>query len=310
MSVHERFDLAKWVAECGLGPLEGEAHAWAAAQTGPADDPQSEPIEEGLPVGGVCGPGDLAVIEQIRAGLGVGTLGPATPTDVFVWALGEPSRREATKIGGAPYRPASAPWPKSNDGAPMELLAQVCFADSKDVVSLPGGMFRKQRGLPGDVLLVFAPGDYLADWDDDDQQSLVFEWQPLGLTDLVRPGDAPPGRLTPVHGQIHRTADFDMPPDGHPIYNLYSGKSVGLISGTKIGGVPSWGQGDPGLPGAHLCTIGSVNPVSKRYPLLNVAAAPERKFGVEGNFLIMGDMGSLYLFVDGKGRVRWTVQGG
>lgn len=33
-------------------------------------------------------------------------VGPAIPTDVFVWAIGEPARREVTKIGGLPYWPA------------------------------------------------------------------------------------------------------------------------------------------------------------------------------------------------------------
>src|SRR5262245_16261179 len=98
MPIHERFDLARWVNEFNLGPLADETRRWAAAQTGPIDDPDSAPIEKDAPFSPIDGPKGIAIIEQIRAGLDVATLGPATPTDLFVWALGEPSNRAATKI--------------------------------------------------------------------------------------------------------------------------------------------------------------------------------------------------------------------
>ena len=78
-------------------------------------------------------------------------------------AEGEPTDRHVTKIGGLPYRPAKMPWPTGQDGTPMSFLAQINFANSKDLVG----------ELPGDVLLVFTPDS------DGFIESLSFEWQPL-----------------------------------------------------------------------------------------------------------------------------------
>lgn len=309
MPVHDRVDLSRWIEEFGLRPLGEEARRWAAAQTGPVEDPESAAIERDLPMTGVHGPKDLAVIEQIRAGLGVGTLGPASPTDVFLWALGEPANRAATKVGGLAYRPASQAWPRGAKGEAMHLLAQVCFADSRDVVSVPGGLMRKARALPGDVLLIFAPGEYLEDWDDDDQASLVFEWQALGLSDLAGADAGPRSPLTAVHGHIHRTADYQRPPDGHAIYNLYAAKDVALMGGTKIGGVAACG-GDLELAGTHLCTIASLNPTEEKYPLINVAEGREVQGEGTHKFLMMADVWSLYLFIDKSAKIHWRVKGG
>jgi hypothetical protein len=310
MPIHDRFDLPRWIKEFNLGPLADETRRWAAAQTAPIDDPNSAPIEKDVPFAAIDGPQGIAVIEQIRAGFDVKTLGPPSPTDLFIWALGEPANRAATKIGGVPYRPAAQPWPKRKDGSPMPLLAQICFADSLDIAHTPGGLLSKPGPLPGDVLLIFAPGDYLVDWDDDDQDSIAFEWQPLGLTDLVRLEDVPPSKLTPAYAQIHRTADFNRPPDNHPIYNLYSPKALALLSGTKIGGIPSWSQDNRNLAGAHLCTIGSLNPHGEHYPLLNIPKNPEGEDYVDSNLLMLADVGQLYLFIDKRGKIHWTVQGG
>lgn len=309
MPLHEHVDLSRWIQEFGFGPLAEEVRRWAVANARPVSDPEPASIERDLPMTGVHGPKDLSAIEQIRAGLGVGTLGPASPTDVFLWALGEPANRAATKMGGLAYRPASQPWPRGAKGQAMHLLAQVCFADSRDVVSVPGGLMRKARALPGDVLLIFAPGEYLEDWDDDDQASLVFEWQPLGLTGLAGLDAGPRSPLTPVHGHIHRTADYHRPPDGHAIYNLYSAKDVALMGGTKIGGVPACG-GELELPGTHLCTIASLNPTAERFPLINVADGHELRDGSNNTFLMMADVWSLYLFIDKSAKIHWTVKGG
>ena len=42
----------------------------------------------------------------------------------FVWGLGEPPRRECTKIGGLPYWPSQRPWPQSQGGYPATFLAR------------------------------------------------------------------------------------------------------------------------------------------------------------------------------------------
>ncbi|MBX3359114.1 MAG: DUF1963 domain-containing protein [Phycisphaeraceae bacterium] len=307
--IHERFDLPRWTREFNLAPLQDETRQWAARQTHPIDDPEPASFESNCPLI-IDGPRGLAAIETIRAGLNIGTLGPPTPADVFVWALGEPAHPAATKIGGVPYRPAASPWP-SRAGRPMGLLAQFCFADSLDLALTPAGLLRKPRPLPGDVLLIFAPGDYLVDWDDDEPDSLHFEWQPLGLQGLVRPEDVPPPpvRLNPTHAQIHRTADYHHPPDNHPIYNLYDGKRIALLRGSKIGGVPAFGHTDPRLPGRHLCTLGSLNPHGETFPLLNVPNSPDDNT-LDKSLLMLADMGMLYLFIDKNGKLHWIVQGG
>ncbi|NQT13137.1 MAG: DUF1963 domain-containing protein [Planctomycetes bacterium] len=95
----------------------------------------------------ITSPSDICINERLRAEVREQVdWGPAVPVDVFVMATGEPRDRHVTKIGGLPYRPASKPWPKSQDRQPMTFLAQFCFADSKDLVG----------DLPGEVLLVFA----------------------------------------------------------------------------------------------------------------------------------------------------------
>ena len=81
--------------------------------------------------------------------------GPAVPVDIFVMAEGEPEKRNVTKIGALPYRPANASWPTGSNGQPMLFVAQFNFADSKDLTG----------ELPGDILLVFA--------DDSSDQSVL-----------------------------------------------------------------------------------------------------------------------------------------
>jgi hypothetical protein len=120
--------------------------------------------------------------------------GEAVPMDVFIMAVGEPPNRHATKIGGMPYRPAKTPWPTGKDGKPMSFLAQINFADSRDLTG----------ELPGDVLLVFTPDahDYI--------ESLHFEWQALGLTELISPDALPDQawRPEPCYGHIYRTVSY------------------------------------------------------------------------------------------------------
>jgi hypothetical protein len=71
------------------------------------------------------------------------------------------------EIGGLPYRPANQPWPKTEDGREMTMLAQFNFTDSTDIVV-------KQAG---DLLLIFADAE-------GPLEDFHFEWQNLGLTDL------------------------------------------------------------------------------------------------------------------------------
>src|SRR5438105_1740921 len=116
--LRKRFDLEHWISVFPFFPNKSGWHA-------------------------VVGPSDVAIVEQIRrkAG-GPATLGPSVPTDVFVLAKGEPKRRDVTKVGGLPYRPADLEWPERPDKVPFTFLAQFQFGGSRDLVGR----------LPGDVL--------------------------------------------------------------------------------------------------------------------------------------------------------------
>src|SRR5262249_23758240 len=114
--IHDRFNIDDWLPQFPLG-----------------DFPLSADI--------ITSPSHICVIEQIRAKLRrMMKLERGAPTDVFIMAKGEPTKRHVTKLCGVPYRPAEIPWP-TRKGAPMLFLAQLCFADSKDITG----------DLPGDV---------------------------------------------------------------------------------------------------------------------------------------------------------------
>ena len=117
----------------------------------------------------LVGPGSLAVNEQLRAEALAGSCyrGSRIATDVFVWARGEAPNPAMTKIGGVPYRPRSLPWPRDGEGRRIRFIAQLCFADSRDIVG----------DLPGDVLLIFGDDDALLVA----PERLVFEWSSLGI---------------------------------------------------------------------------------------------------------------------------------
>src|SRR5262245_52323890 len=121
----------------------------------------------------LIGPASLAVNEQLRAEAFAGRRyrGVRIATDVFVWARGEPPNPAMTKIGGVPYRPRSSTWPRNGEGKPVRFIAQLCFADSRDIFG----------ELPGDVLLIFGDDDALLV----EPERLVFEWSGLGIPELA-----------------------------------------------------------------------------------------------------------------------------
>jgi hypothetical protein len=105
--------------------------------------------------------------------------------DIFFWRrTGTSADVSASRIGGAPYRPADAPWPISRAGEfagePMEFLGQLCFADSKDRFSIQ---------LPGDVLLFFS--DCRTGISSGTLEEQYFEWQPLGLKTITQASQVP-----------------------------------------------------------------------------------------------------------------------
>jgi hypothetical protein len=321
--VHERLDMARWRS---LFPVvrmreavrrsvrehysreqhlfEGETHAeWLIL----LQQPQG---------GGGCSPADIAVHEQLvdEALFGFGQwqeMPERIPTDVFAFALGEPSRREATKYGGLPYRPGGETWPSNGSGEPMTFVGQICFADSRDIEPVPR--------LPGDVLLVFGDAgmirgkdpDKTLGWLEGEPAALSFEWRRLGeVEDLVAHGEAPETgwEIEPCYGVIHRAHDYpERCYDPFDIDDAH--RSARVIGGTKIGGIPPWLQDEEPMPGVHLCTLAPVWPrFGEPYPFVNVeeAATPDSLY-LE-RLMTWGNWETVYVFVDEDGSLSWVLQ--
>lgn len=291
MSLHQGVDLQHWIAQFPLERLRAEARDFVLKRREelPEEYPTAARVLDHIklmePHGEILvGPGTLAVNEQLRteAFAGGRYSGSRRATDVFVWARGEAPHRAMTKIGGLPYRPQSVPWPLDDQDKPMRFVAQICFADSRDIVG----------DLPGDVLLIFGDDDALTA----DPTRLILEWSDLETEDLV--SEIPPlaaEPLTPCYSVIYRTEDW--PDAGEEIERYCDPWLLRNFEGTKIGGVPSYIQGEPIDPipivrGRFLTALGSISFVST-LPLTNQSEPCS-----DDNYLMIGDMGSLYLFFD------------
>jgi hypothetical protein len=203
-------------------------------------------------------------------------------TDQVFFVPDEPEERSVTKVAGLPYRAAGVPWPLTHDGKPMTFLAQFCFADSKDLVGK----------LPGDVLLIFAAGETSYLPPDPYDNSLVFEWYPLGLRDLIPPPAIPltEWMLQPHFGILRRTGDDSL---------------VGNPQGeTKIGGEPAWIQADEDPGGRFLCELGRLQSVPAEWDRWGRKSSGDSI----GKSLKMADAGCLYFFLMPDGAVRWSFQ--
>ena len=229
------------------------------------------------------------------------------PTDVFVFAEGEPLRREVTKIGGLPYWPASRPWPRSRKGFPYLFIAQFCFADSRD-------LFKR---LPGDVLLLFIPSQKE---EEDFFGSLCgrlhFEWMQRGEGRLIRESEIPereslyqPPRL---YGVIHRTADYPKSEKRARHLEVRGEYRLSVLEATKIGGVARFIQPVARKERRLLCQLCSVQPAPDLpYPWVNRKKRMTVDFdanGIYSNEFTFGDMGSLYIFLNRDGSVSTEGQ--
>lgn len=232
--------------------------------------------------------------------------GRAVPVDVFIMAEGEPNDRDVTKIGGLPYRPAGMPWPIAKDGTPMTFVAQINFADSKDITGR----------LPGDLLLVFTSDS--EGW----VETLHFEWHPLRLDDLVVADSVPrqAWRIDPCYGHIYRTVSYpeairrpEIDDSRYPIcrgFEIWSEYHLLQYQATQIGTAPLSIQiGDDDLPGRMLCAISSVCVAGdKPFPWIN-HPEPLRDSDEPprfGNYLMMGDAGCIYISIDEDGELHFT----
>jgi len=230
-------------------------------------------------------PQDMALIEQLREEAASNlSVFERVPTDMILWQAGEPDRREVTKIRGAPYREAGKPWPLDTEGAPLNFVAQFCFSDSRDLVP----------PLPGDVLLIFAAGQtllslvdnqpfYVVQWGD----GLFFEWVSLGDFPLAKAAEIPatPWPVMPCFGSLYLTWDCRVPPD----FDLpESHDGIAVLDGSKIGGVCPWIldrdytrlDQEIGIPGAYLCTLGSVSTAVYTSDLEFFNPSPPSQWGV------------------------------
>ena len=119
--MHEIVDIDRWKQMFPLSPLREQARefvmhrsrteygAYVSQAAIERDIARMEP-------GGtqVTSPRDIAIIEQLREEALAGRPKPGgLATDVFVFGLGEPDRREVTKVGGLPYWPVGQAWPRT-----------------------------------------------------------------------------------------------------------------------------------------------------------------------------------------------------
>ncbi len=295
-ATHERVDLEKWIAEFPLLKLREEARRTVEAerieQPEGFDDEEFERRVQLIGPGGdqLTSPRTLAIIEQLRREALDKQKWKTVPTDVFVFAKGEPSRREVTKVGGLPYWPAGKPWPLRRNGQPMSFIGQFNFTDSLDLVG----------HLPGDVLLLFLADEGV--W-----PPIHHVWAKVTEQPLITPAAMPKTafEFLPCYGAIHRSVDYpELAVDDELEGKVYQHWNVTVWEGTKIGGVPSGIQQVEENRGKFLCALGSPAPSDKTWPFLNVAEPFDYRSEEAERLLMWGDAGSLFIHIDRNGKVQ------
>ena len=250
----------------------------------------------------IAGPFDMFSVERLRNEHALRS-GQPVPTDVFVFSEGEPKQRHLTKIGGLPYWPKNKPWPTTAAGDPCWFLAQLNFSDSRD-------LFPK---LPGDLLTIYTEDE--ESWLHDGLETLHCVWQYVNDEPLISARQFPKFDFefenVVCHGVIHRT--FDYPKSVKKASKLSVRRSylLAVVSGTKIGGVPNFLQGDPKLSGTFLAQIASVQPsIEVPYPWVN----RKKPYGLSGrnstngSSFMIGDAGSIFLYLQKDGSIRAVDQ--
>lgn len=245
---------------------------------------------------------DLYSVETLRDRFGLRT-GAAVPTDVFVWGQGEPKDRTLTKVGGLPYWPAETPWPE-RDGKPMQFLVQFNFKDSADLVG----------DLPGDILLVFTDEGF--SWLSGNREGLQLEWIRIGTKRLTveRLLPKPKQPFFKGYGIIHRANDYPEA-GGGAVGGLGGGseRELPVLHGTKIGGIPAAGRRVASKGVRFLAQLSSIQAASGvDYPWVNrprPLGVTQDASGIHGdtNQLILGNMGSLVLYLKDGETVEWEL---
>lgn len=259
----------------------------------------------------INGPGDLALAEQCReVALKNGPLGPSVKSDIFVWAEGKNYRRPwLTHLGGVPWREVDRPWPVDSHGKPLSFLAQICFADSRDV--LPA----EAADLPGEVLLFF--GDY-----HNGSCGLAkphIEWSNLNLSrppDLLVHLPDRVGLPFTYQGVRHRTVQYldrELADASCRSAGFRDGSwGIGAIQASQIGPYADVPQGwDIGgnCPGTLIAMVSSFY-FRHQWPLcdaptgdifISADGEPSAFCTIKGLNFGIGDVGCLYVYRDAKG---------
>ncbi len=302
--IHEQFELERWIREFPLSKMREEAHQFVSHRR--TENPKQYRTESDfanhlrlMNPGGdrITSPISIAKVEQLRAEALHDHAGETVLTDVFIFAKGEPDKREVTKVGGLPYWPASKPWPKTKTGEPMPFIAQFNLSDSRDLVGK----------TPGDLLLIFQRDDSGED------NPLHFEWLNVEPVALIQPAEMPKcdhWEILPCYGTIHRTVDYKV--DHEPLEEKYNEPwNITVIEGTKIGGIPSKIQGAAEENrGRFLCALGSVEPTTnKPWPFVN-SETPIDPFARNESayYWMWGDAGSIFVYLDDDGKVVQSAE--
>lgn len=269
-------------------------------------------------------PYSIVIIERYRrlaADAGC-RMGPSRPVDRLVFGEGESPERHLTKVNGLPYRPKTKPWPVDNDGRQLTFLFQFCFADSRDHIT----------DLPGDVLLVFigtrrsaftgenVPAPTIYD------DSLVFEWYPLGLEGLV---DDPPSPLfifPKCYAVRHRSLDYrddaqvtefllhNIPEQSLPDHEFWRTATLRAFTSwprMKIGGIPFHYDmpeiiSRPRFLGGFCGVSGAMIP---EYPRSNELKLDALSMGLSDSaFFEIEHLLCLNFFLNDAGSVEWVAE--
>ncbi|HYE32250.1 MAG TPA: DUF1963 domain-containing protein [Methylomirabilota bacterium] len=259
------------------------------------------PVTKKLSGEQIASPFDLYSVERLRDDHQL-RKDPAFKTDVFVFGKGTPRKRHLTKVSGVPYWPTTRQWPRGENGERYQFLAQFNFADSTDLVP----------ELPGDLLLIFVPqGDEDWWWEND---LVKFEWLKIKDTPTISkiPAGVDPYSPSEWYGVIHRTHDYPVAAALGKKAGLAQSYNLGIVNGTKIGGLPHSIQKDEEQWGAEsqtkfLCQLSSIQAAPHvPYPWTNHTDELSLEFddgGIYGddNQCIFGDMGLLNVFLDADG---------
>jgi hypothetical protein len=214
------------------------------------------------------------------------------PADYLVHAFGEPPQPYQSKMGGIPYRPKNAQWPVGADGEPMQFFGQINLSNSGDLVPEANGA----------VLVMFHCGE-----DSCSTEEFRFEWYDEDIRDLPTEADIPAFESLhiefPIHYEVFRTTEWPVPKDASKELRDYNS-----LVASKIGGVPAYfGDSDPKLPGRYFMTIDSLQiSVGRPFPAINYPESLTRDDAggyYAASFVMLGDLGSLFLNIDRDGAV-------